>query len=83
MSHFVVGGSTSACLPDVTLDYKESIQIEPFYRPAYLDLARAYLMLKDLDNAYEILDRPLKIEPGNDAAREAWLKLTPPSDERP
>jgi tetratricopeptide (TPR) repeat protein len=63
--------------------YKESIQIEPFYRPAYLDLARAYLTLNDLDKAYEILDRLLKIDPGNDAARQGWLKLRPPPDEHP
>jgi len=63
--------------------YKESIQIEPFYRPAYIDLARAYLMLEDLDHAYEILDRLLKIDPGNDAARQGWLKLGPPPDEHP
>jgi tetratricopeptide (TPR) repeat protein len=67
-------------MPAIAL-YKESIQIEPFYRPAYLDLARAYLMLKDLDNAYEILGRLLKIDPGNDAARQAWLKLGPAPDE--
>ena len=69
-------------MPAIDL-YKESIQIEPFYRPAYLDLARAYLMLKDLDNAYKILDRLLKIDPGNDAARQAWLKLAPPPAEHP
>jgi hypothetical protein len=69
-------------MPAIAL-YKESIQIEPFYRPAYLDLARAYLMLKDLDSAYEILGRLLKIDPGNDAARQAWLKLAPPPDEHP
>jgi tetratricopeptide (TPR) repeat protein len=63
--------------------YKESIQIEPFDRPAYLDLARAYLMLEDLDKAYETLDRLLKIDPGNDAARQGWLKLAPSPDEHP
>jgi hypothetical protein len=63
--------------------YKQSIQIEPFYKPAYLDLARAYLMLKDVDHAYEILGRLLKIDPGNDAARQAWLKLAPPPGEHP
>jgi tetratricopeptide (TPR) repeat protein len=67
-------------MPAIAL-YKESIQIEPFYRPAYLDLARAYLMLKDVDSAYEILGRLLKIDPGNDAARQAWLKLAPAPDE--
>jgi FimV-like protein len=61
--------------------YKESLQIEPLYTPAYLDLARAYLMLEDLENAREILDRVLNVDPGNDAARQAWLKLRPPPDE--
>ncbi len=63
--------------------YKQSIQIEPFYRPAYLDLTRAYLMLQDLDSAYQTLDRLLKIDPGNDAARQGWLKLAPPPDQHP
>ena len=63
--------------------YKESIQIEPSYRPAYLDLARAYLMVKDVDNAYEILDRLLKIDPGNDAARRGWVELAPSPDTQP
>jgi tetratricopeptide (TPR) repeat protein len=62
--------------------YKEAIQIEPSYRPAYLDLARAYLTVNDLDNAYETLDRLLKIDPGNNAARQGWLKLAPPPDEQ-
>jgi tetratricopeptide (TPR) repeat protein len=63
--------------------YKQAILIEPFYSPAYLDLARAYLMSDDIENAREILDRLLKIDPGNDAARQAWLKLTPPPDPHP
>jgi tetratricopeptide (TPR) repeat protein len=60
--------------------YKQSIQIEPSYTPAYLELARAYLMLKDLNNTYEILDLLLKVDPGNDAARQGWPNLAPPSD---
>jgi tetratricopeptide (TPR) repeat protein len=63
--------------------YKESLQIEPLYTPAYLDLARAYLMSDNIENAREILHRLLKIDPGNDAARQAWLKLRPPPDEHP
>lgn len=54
--------------------YKESIQIEPYFTPAYLDLARIYSMLKDRKNTLEILDRVLKIDPGNDIARQQWLK---------
>lgn len=59
--------------------YRQSIQIEPFYTQAYLDLARAYLMSNDLKNAREILDRVLKFDPGNEAARQA-LKLTNPNE---
>ena len=40
-------------------------------------------MLEDLDKAYETLDRLLKIDPGNDAARQGWLKLAPSPDEHP
>jgi FimV-like protein len=60
--------------------YKESIQTEPRYIPAYLDLARAYLTSGDFENARKILDGVLKIDPGNDGARQARLKLAPPSD---
>lgn len=63
--------------------YKQSIQIEPFYSPAYLDLARAYLTLQDVDDAYEILGRVLKVDPGNEAARQGWLQLAPAPDEKP
>lgn len=62
--------------------YKQSIQIEPFYTQAYLDLARAYLMSEDLKNARAILDRVLKFDPGNEAARQA-LKLAVPRDNKP
>jgi hypothetical protein len=55
--------------------YKESIQIEPYYAPAYLDLAHIDLMLKDQNAALELLDRVLKMDPGNDAAREERLKV--------
>jgi len=40
-------------------------------------------MSDDIENAREILDRLLKIDPGNDAARQAWLKLPPPPDPHP
>jgi len=55
--------------------YKESIQIEPYYAPAYLDLAQIDLMLKDQKSALELLDRVLKMDPGNDAIREERLKV--------
>jgi len=63
--------------------YKESIQLEPYYTPAYLDLARLYSMLKDRKSALEILDRVLKVDPGNDAARQEWLKVAAIPDKSP
>lgn len=63
--------------------YKASIQIEPFYTPPYLDLARVYFMLKDDKNAREALESVLKLDPGNDAARQELLKLGPPDAENP
>jgi hypothetical protein len=54
---------------------KESIQLEPYYTPAYLDLARIYILLKDRKSALEILNRVLKVDPGNDAARQELLKV--------
>ena len=55
--------------------YKESIQKEPYYTPAYVELAQIYSMLKDQKNALDLLDRVLKIDPGNDAVREQRLKV--------
>jgi TolA-binding protein len=54
--------------------YKESIQMDPYFAPAYLDLAQIYSLLKDRKNALEILDAVLKIDPGNDAARQQRVK---------
>jgi tetratricopeptide (TPR) repeat protein len=55
--------------------YKESIQLDPYFAPAYLDLAQVYSMLKDRQNALQILDGVLKIDPGNDAARQQRIKV--------
>jgi Tfp pilus assembly protein PilF len=55
--------------------YKQSIEIDPYFTPAYLDLAQIYLTLKDRKNGLEILDGVLKIDPGNDAARRERLKV--------
>jgi hypothetical protein len=54
--------------------YKQSIQIDPYFTPAYLDLAQVYSMLKERKNAFAVLDDVLKIDPGNDAARQERLK---------
>ena len=54
--------------------FKQSIQMDPYFTPAYLDLAQVYSMLKDRRNALESLDSVLKIDPGNDAARQERLK---------
>jgi hypothetical protein len=55
--------------------YKESIQMEPYYTPAYLDLARVHVMLKNRESALDVLESVLKIDPGNDAARQEWVKV--------
>jgi hypothetical protein len=60
---------------------KESIQMEPYYTPAYLDLAQVYAMLKDRKNALEILDGVLRVDPGNDAARQRRLEVQALPDE--
>jgi Tfp pilus assembly protein PilF len=54
--------------------YKQSIEIDPYFTPAYLDLAQLYSMLKDRKSTLEVLDGILKIDPGNDAARQERLK---------
>jgi len=55
--------------------FKESIQAEPFYTPPYLDLAQIYSALKDRKSALEVLESVLKVDPGNDAARQELLKV--------
>jgi hypothetical protein len=55
--------------------YKQSIEMDPYLANAYLDLARIYSMLKDRKAALEVLDGVLKIDPGNDAARQERLKV--------
>jgi tetratricopeptide (TPR) repeat protein len=49
--------------------------LDPYLANAYLDLARIYSMLKDRKAALEVLDGVLKIDPGNDAARQERLKV--------
>ena len=62
---------------------KQSIEIEPHYTAAYLILARAYLTSGDLQNAHSTLDRLLKLDPGDDGARQANLKLQSILNEKP
>ena len=63
--------------------YKDSIQVDSFNMPPYLELARVYSLLKDFKSAREILDLVLKVEPGNDAARHERQKLAYSSEESP
>ena len=55
--------------------FKESIRLDPYFTPAYLDLAKAYSMLQDRQRALEMLDTVLKQDPGNDYARQERLKV--------
>jgi hypothetical protein len=63
--------------------YKQSILMDPYYTPAYLDLARIFTTLDDRPSALETLDRALKIDPGNDAARQERLKVAAIPDKNP
>ena len=63
--------------------YKDSIQTDPYYTPAYPVLARVYMLLKDRKSALEILDRLLKLDPGDDTARQERLKVSAIPDENP
>jgi tetratricopeptide (TPR) repeat protein len=63
--------------------YKDSIQTDPYYTPAYPGLARVYMLLKDRQSALEILDRLLKLDPGDDTARQERLKASAIPDENP
>jgi tetratricopeptide (TPR) repeat protein len=62
--------------------YKRSIQVDPYFTPAYLDLAQIYSMMKDRKGALETLDNVLKIDPGNDAARQERLKANALPDDQ-
>lgn len=55
--------------------YKDSIRLDPYFTPAYLDLAKAYTMLQDRQRALEMLDAVLKQDPGNDYARQERVKV--------
>lgn len=56
--------------------FKESIQLDPQFTPAYTDLARAYETLGDRGNAMQTLDQLLKLDPGDDEAREEYKHLS-------
>ena len=56
--------------------FKKSIQLDPFFTPAYVDLAKAYSLLQDRQRALEMLDEVLKQDPGNDYARQERVKVT-------
>lgn len=56
--------------------FKKSIQLDPFFTPAYVDLAKAYSLLQDRQRALEMLDEVLHQDPGNDYARQERVKVT-------
>ena len=65
----------------VTL-YKQAIKLDPYFALAYLDLAHVYAAQKDSRSAVETLDNILKLDPGNDAAREERLKIAGIAEDR-
>jgi len=63
--------------------YGEAIQLDPFFDAAYLDIARVYAILKDRKRALDALDKVLKQDPGNDAARmERYRIATAPEENK-
>jgi tetratricopeptide (TPR) repeat protein len=63
--------------------YKQSILLDPYFTPVYLDLAQVFSMLNDRKSALEMLDRALTIDPGYDAARQERRKVAAMPDESP
>ena len=57
--------------------YKQSILLDPYFTPAYLDLGRVFSMLKDRKSALEMLDRALTIDPGTILPVKSGAKSRP------
>ncbi|HXJ05843.1 MAG TPA: tetratricopeptide repeat protein [Candidatus Acidoferrum sp.] len=51
--------------------YKEAIEADPYYTPAYFGLAQLYAVTQDRQSAAETLKKVLKYDPGNEEARRA------------
>jgi Tetratricopeptide repeat len=52
--------------------YKEAIEADPYYTPAYFGLAYLHTVTHDRQSAAETLEKILKYDPGNEEARRAW-----------
>jgi hypothetical protein len=64
--------------------YKQSILLDLYFTPVYLDLARVFSrVLNDRKSTLEMLDRALTIDPRNDAARQERRKVAAIPDENP
>jgi tetratricopeptide (TPR) repeat protein len=64
-------GEVTAAIPL----YKQSLVLDPYLAPAYLDLAQIYATLHDRKSALEMLDRAISLDPGNAAARQQRRKI--------
>jgi hypothetical protein len=51
--------------------YKEAIEADPYYTPAYFGLAYLYTVMHDRQSAAETLGKILKYDPGNEEAGRA------------
>ena len=52
--------------------YKETIEADPYYTPAYFGLAYLYTVTRDRQSAAETLEKILNYDLGNEEARRAW-----------
>jgi len=61
--------------------YKEAIEADPYYTPAYFGLAYLYTVTRDRQSAAETLEKIVKYDPGNEEARRAWADARRDSDQ--
>lgn len=72
-------------LPSAIRLFKETIQMDPYFTPAYLGLADVYEGMDEEKLAVETLESVLKYEPGNDSARKrlSIVRIRRPNNRTP
>lgn len=62
--------------------FNEAIKLDAYDTAPYLDLAEIYSTLKEDPKAADVLKNALQIDPSNEAARQALLKIEPTSEKK-